>query len=346
MFVNSPGDRPLNKGTHMRNVAFTGTGYYLPERVVTNDDLARLMDTSDTWIRERSGIRERRWIAPGQTNADMAAAAARMAIDEAGVTPPDVDLVVCATISSDNFFPGNGVLLQRDLGLEHVAALDVRNQCTGFVYGVATATAFIKSGQADTALVVGTEIQSTGLDLSDQGRDMAVLFGDGAGAVVLQADDDGGDVLASALHSQGEFHDVLWCEMPSCHVPGRIDATHLAEGRQYPKMNGRLVFKHAVRRFCEAIDEVLEKGGATRDDIALVIPHQANLRITEAVAKRFELAPEQMLSNIQKYGNTTAASIPIALAEAVREGRLKRGDLLVLVAFGSGFTWGANLIRW
>ena len=333
-------------GTGMRNVAFTGTGYHLPDRIVTNDDLARLMDTSDTWIRERTGIRERRWIEPGQTNADMAAAAARMALDEASVRPPDVDLVICATISADYFFPGNGVLLQRDLGLEHVAALDVRNQCTGFVYGVATATAFIKSGQADTALVVGTEVQSTALDLSDRGRDMAVLFGDGAGAAVLQATDKDSDVLASSLHSQGEFHDALWCEMPSCHIPGRIGETHLTEGRHHPRMHGRLVFKHAVRRFCEAIEEVLGKGGVARDDIALVIPHQANQRITEAVAKRFGLAPERVLSNIHKYGNTTAASIPIALAEAVREERLHRGDLLVLVAFGSGFTWGANLIRW
>ncbi|MBU0742901.1 ketoacyl-ACP synthase III [bacterium] len=330
----------------MRNVSFAGTGYHLPERIVTNDDLARLIDTSDDWIRERSGIRERRWIEPGQTLAGLGAAAARMAMDDAGVGPRDIDLVICATISGDHFFPGNGVLLQRDLGLGPVAALDVRNQCTGFIYGVATAAAFIRSEQADTALVVGAEVQSTALDLSDRGRDMAVLFGDGAGAAVLRAADEGGDVLASALHSQGKFHDALWCEMPSCHVPGRIDGTHLAEGRHHPRMNGRLVFKHAVRRFCEAIEEVLEKGGATRDDIALVIPHQANLRITEAVAKRFELAPQQVFSNIHKYGNTTAASIPIALAEAAREGRLERGDLLVLVAFGSGFTWGANLIRW
>ncbi|MBC8425314.1 ketoacyl-ACP synthase III [bacterium] len=330
----------------MRHAAFTGTGFYVPERVVTNDELAGMMDTSDAWIRERSGIRERRWIEPGQTNAELAANAARMALAEAGVEPADVDLVVLATLSSDNFFPGNGVLLERDLEMGHVAALDVRNQCTGFVYGIATASAYIKSGQADTVLVVGTEIQSPGLDLSDRGRDMSVLFGDGAGAAVLQAADTGGDVLASSLHSQGRFNDVLWCEMPCSHIPGRIDASHIAEGRHHPRMNGRLVFKHAVRRFCEAIKEVLDKGGVTKDDVALFIPHQANLRITEAVAQRFELAPEQVYSNIQKYGNTTAASIPIALAEAVREGRLQRGDLLVLVAFGSGFTWGANLIRW
>ncbi len=330
----------------MRNVAIIGTGFHVPERVVTNDDLAKMMDTSDDWIRERSGIRERHWIAPGQTGRELAAAAARMALDDAGVEPDNIDMVICATVSSDCAFPGNGVLLQQDLGLGLIAALDVRTQCTGFVYSVATASAFIKSGQADTVLVVGTEVQSTALDLSDEGRDMAVLFGDGAGAVVIQATDGESDVLNSALHSQGEYCDALWCEMPSCNITGRIDAEVMAQKRHHPHMNGRLVFKHAVRRFSEAINEVLTAGGVAKEDLTLVIPHQANLRITEAVAKRFELAPEQVFSNIHKYGNTTAASIPIALAEAVREGRLKRGDLMVLVAFGSGFTWGANLIRW
>ncbi len=330
----------------MRNVTITGTGFNVPDRVVTNEDLAGMMDTSDEWIRERSGIRERHWITPGETGRDLAAGAARMALDDAGVEPDQVDMIICATVSSDIAFPGNGVLLQQDLGMNTISALDVRNQCTGFVYGVATASAFIKSGQANTVLIVGVEIQSTALDLSDEGRDMAVLFGDGAGAAVLQATDSDSDVLNSTLHSQGQFADVLWCEMPSCNIPGRIDAEVMAEKRHHPHMNGKMVFKHAIRRFCEAINTVLTTGGFTKDDLRLVIPHQANLRITEAVAKRFELAPEQMFSNIHKYGNTTAASIPIALAEAVREGRLERGDLLVLVAFGSGFTWGANLVRW
>ncbi len=330
----------------MRNVRITGTGFHVPERVVTNHDLAGMMDTSDEWIRERSGIAERRWIEPGQTGRELAAAAARMALEDADVAPEQVDLVICATVSPDFAFPGNGVLLQEDLGLRTVAALDIRNQCTGFVYGVSTAAGFIKSGQADTVLLVGSEVQSTALDVSDEGRDMAVLFGDGAGAAVIQATDEDSDLLASSLHSQGSLYDVLWCEMPSSNVPGRISPEHIAEKRHHPHMNGRMVFKHAVRRFCEAIKAVLEDGGVSKDEIRLVIPHQANLRITEAVASRFELAPEQVMSNIHKYGNTTAASIPIALAEAVREGRIERGDLLILVAFGSGFTWGANLLRW
>lgn len=323
-----------------------GTGHCVPDRVVTNRDLMQWMDTSDEWIVERTGIRERRWITPGTTLDDLAAGAARMALQDAGLASEELDLIICATLNPDCFFPGNGVLLQHALGARTVGALDIRNQCTGFVYGLATAAAHIKAGFARTVLVVGTEIHSTSLDISDRGRDIAVLFGDGAGAVVLRAGEGGGDVLASVLHSQGEFARELWCELPSGSQPGRITAAQIAEGRHYPHMNGRAVYTHAVRRFCEAIQEVLDAGGVAKQEVKLVIPHQANLRITEAVTKRFELAPEQVFSNIQRYGNTTAASIPIALSEAVREGRLARGDLLVLVAFGSGFTWGANLIRW
>ncbi len=335
-----------------------GTGHCVPERIVTNHDLAQWMDTSDEWIVERTGIRERRWITPGTTLNDLAAGAARMALQEAGLAADELDLIICATLNPDCFFPGNGVLLQHALGARTIGALDIRNQCTGFVYGVATAAAHIKAGFARTVLVVGTEIHSTSLDISDRGRDIAVLFGDGAGAAVLQAGEGplegrtggriGGhsDVLASVLHSQGEFAHELWCELPSGSQPGRITAAQIAEGRHYPHMNGRAVYTHAVRRFCEAIQEVLDAGGVAKQDVKLVIPHQANLRITEAVTKRFDLAPERVYSNIHRYGNTTAASIPIALSEASREGRLARGDLLVLVAFGSGFTWGANLIRW
>lgn len=330
----------------MQNVAIIGTGHHVPERVVTNNDLTQWMDTSDEWIRERSGISERRWVEPGTTLDDLALPAAQMAIAAAGIEASEIDLIIFATINPDCFFPGNGVLLQKSLGIDTVGALDIRNQCTGFVYGLATGTSYIKSGLAKTVLVVGAEIQSSSLDLSDQGRDIAVLFGDGAGAVVLQATEEQSDLLAHSLHSQGEFARELWCELPSGSLPGRITPEAIAEGRHFPIMNGRAVFKNAVIRFCQAINEVLEKGGITKDDIKLVVPHQANLRITEAVAKRFDLAPEQVYSNIHRYGNTTAASIPIALSEAVREGRLERGDLLVLVAFGSGFTWGANLIRW
>lgn len=330
----------------MPNAAVIGTGHHVPPRVVTNEDLTRWMDTSDEWIRERSGIRERRWVEPGTTLDDLALPAARMAIEDAGIEARDIELILFATINPDCFFPGNGVLLQKSLGIDTVGALDIRNQCTGFVYGVATAAAYIKAGLYRTVLVVGAEIQSSSMDVSTRGRDISVLFGDGAGAAVLQATDGPADVIASALHSQGEFARELWCELPSGALPGRITPELMAEGRHFPHMNGRAVFKNAVVRFCQAIEEVLQAGGVSRDDVKLVVPHQANLRITEAVAKRFELGPEQVFSNIHRYGNTTAASIPIALSEASREGRLEPGDLLVLVAFGSGFTWGANLIRW
>jgi len=330
----------------MTNVAVVGTGHHVPERVVTNDELTRWMDTSDRWIRERSGIRRRHWIEPGTSLDDLAAAASRLALQDAGLEAGELDLIILATISSDYGFPGNGVLLQQSLGAETIGALDVRNQCTGFIYGLTTGAAYIKAGLARTVLVVGAEIQSTAVDLSTRGRDIAVLFGDGAGAAILQATGTGSDLLASCLHSQGEFYRELWCEMPSCKVTGRITPELIAAGRHFPKMNGRAVFKHAVTRFSEAINEVLDRAGVGIEEVSLVIPHQANQRITEMVAHRFKLPPEKVFSNIQEYGNTTAASIPIALDEAARSGRIRRGDLVLLVAFGSGFTWGADLLRW
>lgn len=330
----------------MPSAAVIGTGHYLPDRVVTNADLTRLLDTSDAWIRERSGIAERRWVEPGTSGVDLAERAARMALADAGVTPRELDLIIYATLNPDHAFPGNGPFLQQRLGADTVGALDIRNQCTGFVYGVAIADGFIRCGSAHTVLVVGSEIHSTGLDISTRGRDVAVLFGDGAGATVLRATDEDRGVLANSLHSQGEYARELWCEVPTALVPGRWNDALLAEARQYPRMNGRAVFKHAIQRFSEAIDEVLAAGGVTRKDIALFIPHQANQRITEMVTRRLEVPPERVYSNIERYGNTTAASIPIALSEAVREGKVRRGDLVVFVAFGSGFTWGANLVRW
>lgn len=336
----------------MTRAAITGTGFWVPEQVVTNADLEKTMDTSDAWIVERSGIRERRWLSVGTdgytevSGAEMGARAARMAMAEAGVEPADIDLVLYATLNPDCCFPGNGVFIEDLLGLNTSGAMDIRNQCTGFVYGLAAADGFIQAGTARTVLLVCSEIQSVGLDRSTAGRDTAVLFGDGAGAVVVQAGDGDRGILASVLHSQGRYARELWAEIPVGNLQGRWTDTMLAEGRQYPKMNGQMVFKHATRRFCEAITEVLAKGGVTADDVALVIPHQANQRITDAVGERMGFPPQKVFSNIAKYGNTTAASIPIALAEAVREGRLQRGDLLVTVAFGSGFTWGANLVRW
>ncbi|MCB1184154.1 ketoacyl-ACP synthase III [bacterium] len=337
----------------MRQAVITGTGYFVPDNVVTNDDLTRLMDTSDAWIVERSGIRERRWLrrdADGRTEmtgSEMGAAAARAALDRAGVAPGDVDQVIFATLNPDLFFPGNGVFVEDLLGLQTAGAMDIRNQCTGFVYGLAAADGFIRAGTADTVLVIGAEVQSTALNATTAGRDVAVLFGDGAGAAVVQAR-EGTDrgVLASVLHSQGRFARDLCVVAPEATVAGRVTPAMLDAGLHFPHMNGPLVFKHATRRFGEAIAAVLAKGGVAPDDVALVIPHQANQRITDAVAARLGFGPEKVYANIARYGNTTAASIPIALAEAVAEGRVREGDLVVLVAFGSGFTWGANLLRW
>ena len=336
----------------MSQAAVIGTGFHVPSRTITNDDLTHWMDTSDEWITERSGIKERRWVEIDEkgktveTGAKMGAAAARMAIAEAGIDKDDIDLIIYATLSPDVFFPGNGVFIEDLLELNTAGAMDIRNQCTGFVYALAAADGFIRAGTAGTILIVGQEIQSTGLDLSNEGRDLAVLFGDGAGAAIVQATDEDRGVIASVLHSQGRFAGELIGEVPMSTIKGRITQEVMDQGRQYPFMNGSMVFKHATRRFCEAIKEVLEKGGVDIEDVNLVIPHQANQRITDAVGARMGLSRERVYSNIAKYGNTTAASIPIALAEAVREGRLQRGDLLVTVAFGSGFTWGANLIRW
>jgi 3-oxoacyl-[acyl-carrier-protein] synthase III len=336
----------------MTRAAIIGTGLYVPPRVITNEDLAGIIDTSDEWITERSGIKERRWLdvdADGWTvesGAEMGAAAARQAIEAASIEPDAIDQVIYATLNPDCFFPGNGVFIEELLGLNTAGAMDIRNQCTGFIYGLAAADGFIRAGTAKTVLVIGGEVQSTALDRTDRGRDMTVLFGDGAGAAVVQACDEDRGIIASVLHSQGRFARDLWCEAPVGNRTERINQDMIDEARHFPKMDGPLVFKHATRRFCESIKEVLAKGEMSTEDLDLLVPHQANQRITDAVGQRMGLEPERVFSNIARYGNTTAATIPIALAEAEREGRLKRGDVVVTVAFGSGFTWGANLIRW
>ena len=327
--------------------AIVGTGYRVPDRVVTNDELTRYMETSDAWIQERTGIRERRWVEPGTTGAAMAADASRMALDEAGLEPREVDAIVLATLSPDHCFPGTGVFLQRELGLGTIPALDLRAQCSGFLYGLSVADAWIRAGQYRTILLVGVEIQSPGLDLSTRGRDMAVLFGDGAGAAVLQATEDPDrGILSTHLHAQGDHAEILWCDASASVRHPRITAEDLEAGRHYPRMEGREVFKHAVQRMPEVVEEALSAHGLTSEAIDLLIPHQANLRISQMVQRRLGLEDHQVFNNIQRYGNTTAATIPIALAEAVREGRLHRGDLLCFCAFGSGLTWGSALVRW
>ncbi len=331
----------------MPRTAFLGTGFCVPERVVSNEELSERMDTSDEWIVERTGIKERRWVSAGDTSASLALSASTDALAQAGMEADEVDAIVLATLSPDHFFPGTGVFLQRELGLVGVPALDIRTQCTGFLYGLSVADAWIKSGQYRTVLLVGVEIQSTGIDVTTRGRDMAVLFGDGAGAAVLGATDDPDrGVLSTHLHADGRHAEILWCEAASSASNPRISADDLLEGRQYPTMVGKEVFKHAVTRMPEAVGEALEANGLETADIDLLIPHQANLRISEMVRRRLGLPEERVYNNIDRYGNTTAATIPIALAEAVDQGLLKRGDLLALTAFGSGLTWGSALVRW
>jgi 3-oxoacyl-[acyl-carrier-protein] synthase-3 len=331
----------------MSRSRITGLGLHLPERVVTNAELEQLMDTSDAWIVERTGIRERRYAAPGIGTTDLAAEAARQALADAGRSPAEVDFIVFATITREHAFPGCSSLLQERLGIPNAGAMDIHNACSGFIYALAMADAVVRAGQYRCVLVVGAEVLSTGLDFTTRGRDLAVLFGDGAGAVVVEPGaDDGPGVLAWVLHSDGAHAQDLICEAPSSLVQGRITPEMVTAGLHYPRMNGRQVFKHATTRFPEVIHEVLGKCGHTLDQVKLIVPHQANQRIGDAVAERLGVAPQRVFQNIQRCGNTTAASIPIALAEARDLGLVGPGDLIVLAAFGSGFTWGAAALRW
>ena len=324
----------------------TGIGFHVPERVVTNHDLEKIMDTSDAWIVERTGIRERHFVDEGTGSSDLGIEAARKALADAARATADVDFVIFATSTPDWFIPGNGVIVQDKLGLGTVGALEVHNACSGFLYALSVADAFVRAGRYRCVLVIGAEVQSTGLDLSTRGRDTAVLFGDGAGAAVVEPCEDGRGILSLALHSEGGLARELWCEAPTSRVPGRINAEMLAQGRQYLSMNGRQVFKNATLRFPEVIREVLASAGHTLADVALIVPHQANQRIGDAVAERLGVPAGKVFQNIERYGNTTAASIPIALTEARAAGLVKPGDLIVLAAFGAGFSWAGCALRW
>ena len=333
----------------MPNTLFLGTGFYVPPRVITNRDLTRWMDTSDEWIQERTGIQERHWIPEGEglTGAGMARRAAEMALDAAGMAPDDLEAIILATLSPDHSFPGTSAFLQAELGLPGIPALDIRTQCTGFLYGLSVADAWIRTGQYGTVLLVGVEIQSTGLDVSTRGRDMAVLFGDGAGAAVLGAgEEEGRGVLSTHLHADGRHARDLWCEAGSAFKHPWISVEDIRNGRVWPTMDGREVFRNAVTRMPEVSLEALQANGLQVEDVDLLIAHQANARISEGTRRKLGIPPDRMYNNIHRYGNTTAASIPIALAEAVRAGKLQQGDLLCLVAFGAGFTWGSALVRW
>ncbi len=331
----------------MIRAELVSTGFYVPDRVVTNHDLAQWMDTSDEWIQQRSGIVERRWVGEGESTSDLAKEASAHALERAGLTPGDIDCLIVATLSPDHYFPGSGVFLQRKLGIAGIPCLDVRNQCSGFLYGLSVADAWIRAGVYRRILLVGTEVHSKGLEKSTAGRDTAVLFGDGAGAVILAptTDSDRG-VLSVHIHADGRHAEKLWMGAPGSYYDPWLVPEYIDQGLTRPHMDGREVFKHAAVRMPEVVREALEANGLSLDDISIVIPHQANLRITQAVQKALGLPDGKVVSNIHKYGNTTAASIPIALHEALEEGRVRRGDLVCLTAFGSGFTWGSALIRW
>lgn len=331
----------------MPRTEFIATGFHVPARLVTNDDLAQLMDTSDEWITQRTGIRTRYWVSDGDTGAGLAREAARRALANAGLEPTDIDCIVYCTCTPDHFEPGNGVFLQRELGISDIPAIDIRNQCSGFLYGLAVADAWIRVGQYRRILLVGAEVHSRGLDKTTRGRDMAVLFGDGAGAVILGATDDPSrGVLSTHLFADGRQAEKLWVDGPGLAHDPFVSEEMLRAGKHRPVMDGREVFKAASVLMPQAVELALRTHGFTAADVKLVIPHQANLRIIDMVQKTLGFRNDQVYANIHKYGNTTAASIPIALDEAVSDGRLQRGDLLILTAFGSGFTWASAAIRW
>ena len=342
-----------------------GIGHYVPEKVVTNHDLAKVMDTNDEWIQERTGIVERRYAKKHEeSTATMGAEAAKVAIERAGITPADVDFIIFATLSPDYYFPGSGVLLQRLLGMNGIGALDIRNQCSGFVYGLSIADQFVKSGMYKNVLLVGSEFHSVGLDFSTRGRNVSVIFGDGSGAAVIQpTTEEGKGILSTHLHADGDYAEKLAYINPGSHAGafgGFEDYGYpeqeyggafftekmFKDESYYPNMDGQFVFKFAVKKFPEVIMEALQTNGYEAKDLDILVPHQANLRISQFVQRILGLKDEQVWNNIQKYGNTTAASIPIALSEAWEAGKVKEGDLVCLAAFGSGFTWGSALMRW
>jgi 3-oxoacyl-[acyl-carrier-protein] synthase-3 len=331
----------------MIRTRFLGTGFAVPDRVITNDELSRLMDTTDEWIRTRTGIQERRWVTEGETGVELGLKASERALEMAGLSPGELDAIVYATSSPDHFAPGNGVYLQRQLKITTIPALDVRAQCSGFIYALSVADAWIRAGQYRHILVVGSEVQSTGLEISNAGRHVAVIFADGAGAVVLgPGNSEDGGILAFDLHSEGAHAEKLWVDAPGSMYHPRVSQQQLEAGRQYLEMDGREVFRHAVVRMPESVRAVLCAAGESLSDLSLLLAHQANLRIAEVMQKDLGLRDDQVYNNIMWYGNTTAATIPIALDECVRSERLRRGDLLVMTAFGSGFMWGSAAVRW
>ncbi|MFZ1530491.1 MAG: beta-ketoacyl-ACP synthase III [Ferruginibacter sp.] len=349
----------------MKRTKIAGIGHYVPQNIVTNNDLLKYMETSDEWIQERTGIKERRYADRlGETTTTMGVKAAEIAIKNAGINNDDIDFIIFATLSPDYYFPGCGVLVQRAMKMKEIGALDIRNQCSGFVYALSVGDQFIKTGMYKNILVVASEKHSFGLDFSTRGRNVSVIFGDAAAAVVLQpTEKEGQGILSTHLHSDGESAEILAMYNPGTHANYWTDQQYAAfddaeigqmffshamidEAQVYPNMDGPAVFKKAVVKFPEVIMEALTQNNLKPSDINLLIPHQANLRISQFVQQKMQLRDDQVFNNIQKYGNTTAASIPLALSEAYNEGRIKEGDLVCFAAFGSGFTWASALMRW
>ena len=335
----------------MYNSKIIGLGYFVPENIVTNNDLSKFMETSDEWIQERTGIQERRWIDPktGETTSTMAVKASKIAIERSGLEKEEIDFIIFATLSPDMYFPGGGVRVQDMLDMPTIGALDVRNQCSGFIYAMSVADQFIKTGMYKNILVIGAENHSGGLEKSTRGRGVTVIFGDGAGAAILsRSEEKGKGILSSHLHSEGKHARELMLDGPNTGrwVPEILAENDPEDQSYYPQMNGQFVFKHAVTRFSEAIIEGLKANNLQKEDIDMLIPHQANLRISKFIQKKFQLSDDKVHNNIMKYGNTTAASVIIALTEAWEQGKIKDNDLVVLAAFGSGFTWGSVMIRW
>ena len=331
----------------MPNPYISGTGFYLPPRIVTNDDLSSYMDTTDEWIQERTGIKERRYVEKGVGPSDLAIPATEQALEAAGLKVSDIEFIIFATSTPDFYAPGSGCVLQEKMGFNEIGALDIRVQCSGFIYGLSIAEQYIRTGTFKNILLIGAEVQSTAMHLTDEGRDTAIIFGDGSGAAIISATEENKGILSTHMHSEGKYLKELWLEAPASNAGHpRITREVLDEGKQFLKMNGKEVFRHAITRFPEVINEALEANNLTSENINLLIPHQANLRITQMVQKRLGLSNDQVFSNIHKYGNTTAATIPIALAEAFNEGRIKEGDILVLAAFGAGFTWASAIMKW
>jgi 3-oxoacyl-[acyl-carrier-protein] synthase-3 len=332
----------------MNKSKILGVGHCVPDRIVTNTELSQMMETSDEWIVERTGIEQRRWFTPGvDTVTSLSKTASKMALMRAGIQASDLDFIVFATITPDYYIPGNGVLLQRELGIPGIGALDIRNACSGFIYALSVADQFIKTGMYKRILVVGAEIQSSGLDKSNEGRSSAVIFADGAGALVLGAtDQENSGILSTHLHADGNFAEELYCKDPGSSREDRFSQELLDSGSFFLKMNGNVVFKHAIVRFIEVINEALEYNNLKKEDIDLLVPHQANLRISQYIQQKLNFTDDKVFNNIMHFGNTTGGTIPIALSEAWEQGRIKEGDLICLAAFGSGFTWASALLRW